>query len=307
MRLMKRRLAKTVVLVAIAGLTGVQFGDVHAGDDTAASVSGTPTGDGLAWHDNYAQAQAEAKRREKMLLIHFVPTEPHPVHDAFQNETMNHPDVVAKLGDYVLAKLPLDAEIVVQGETSRLIDDPSLKEMLRRPGIAIIDYANLEAEHYNHVVSTFPLDGSTRYSPTRMKVILDLPAGTLTQRTMVFAVRTHSENPASTVGHLSPVLSDEAENHSQHQANIGVQGHHAWNTRFHRINRRLANASSSEVVAESWPGENLVEAAIECVRSWRQSPGHWGAVRKRQQMFAYDIKRGSNGVWYATGIFANRR
>jgi hypothetical protein len=57
------------------------------------------------------------------------------------------------------------------------------------------------------------------------------------------------------------------------------------------------------VVAESWPGQELVEACVDCVHSWRQSSGHWSAVQGRQRAFGYDIRRGFNGIWYATGIF----
>jgi len=60
------------------------------------------------------------------------------------------------------------------------------------------------------------------------------------------------------------------------------------------------------VCAESWPGQGLLRAALECVRCWRLSPGHWRAVSSRSDAYGYDIKRGSNGVWYATGIFVNR-
>ena len=67
------------------------------------------------------------------------------------------------------------------------------------------------------------------------------------------------------------------------------------------------NVLAQEVVAESWPNETLVEACVECVDSWRQSPGHWSAVRSRHPLFGYDIKRGRNGIWYATGIFGLRR
>jgi hypothetical protein len=138
-------------------------------------------------------------------------------------------------------------------------------------------------------------------------VLLDLPAGSLTQRTLIFAVRTHPELPASTQGELISVLASESESHSQHQANINLQGHHQWESRFHRINARLpAGMLAQEVCAESWPGQGLFEAAIECVHSWRQSPGHWSAVRTQQSYFGYDMKRGRNGVWYATGIFARR-
>jgi hypothetical protein len=82
-----------------------------------------------------------------------------------------------------------------------------------------------------------------------------------------------------------------------------LQGHHNWETRFVRITSTLDVLSAREVCAESWPGEHLLEAAVECVRCWRLSDGHWSAVNAYQPMFGYDMKRGRNGIWYATGIF----
>jgi hypothetical protein len=106
---------------------------------------------------------------------------------------------------------------------------------------------------------------------------------------------------------LSPLLAKETESHAWHQASIALQGHHNWESRFHAINARLpAGLLAQEVCAESWSGQSLVEAADECVASWRHSPGHWEAVRSRHALFGYDMKRGVNGVWYATGIFARR-
>ena len=140
-------------------------------------------------------------------------------------------------------------------------------------------------------------------------MLMDLPPGSVTQRTMVFAVRIHPEKPASTLGEADPVLYDEAASHSQYQAQIRVQGHQQWESRFHRIISRLFGRGTPgtpcEVVAESWPNENLVDSCVDCVASWRQSSGHWSAVRAQHASYGYDIQRGSNGIWYATGIFSN--
>jgi hypothetical protein len=134
--------------------------------------------------------------------------------------------------------------------------------------------------------------------------MLDLPPGTITERTLIYAVRVHPERPASSDGRLDSYLREEARRHAQYQADICRQGHHFWDARFRRICARLpAGLTAKEVCAESWPGQNLVEAAIECVRCWRLSSGHWSAVRAPQPLYAYDIQRGRNGVWYATGIF----
>jgi len=264
--------------------------------------------DDADWLDDYLEGVRRARTQGRMLLIYFAGPDGDAACRRFWEETLAEPAVIEKLRDYVCVRLPLDAEVVIEGEEIKLIGHFAFREMLRRPGVAIVDYRNREAEFYGQVVSTFPLTRKLRYTAEQVRVILDLPPGTLTQRTLIYAVRTHPERPKSTDGTLSPVLADEAHSHCRYQANIRLQGHHQWGRRFHRINARLPGGLvATEVCAESWPGENLVEAAIECVRSWRLSSGHWSAVRAPQRMFGYDMKRGSNGIWYATGIFGGRQ
>jgi hypothetical protein len=178
-----------------------------------------------------------------------------------------------------------------------------------REGVAIVDFANRDQPFYGYVVSLLPLQPGRyyRYQAKHLPVVLDLPAGTLTQRTMIFAVRIHPEAPASATGELCNVLTDEATHHSTYQSRIRVQGHHRWGERFARITGRLPGGlHAQEVVAESWPHEDVVDAAVDCVDCWRQSSGHWSAVRTWQPRFGYDMRRGSNGIWYATGLFGNR-
>lgn len=104
------------------------------------------------------------------------------------------------------------------------------------------------------------------------------------------------------------MLMREAAGHAAYQASLGMGGHHQWDERFHRINEQLPSGLlAQEICAESWPGQRLVEAAVECVHSWRQSHGHWDAVRTQHPLFGYDMKRSSSGIWYATGIFGRQR
>ncbi len=264
------------------------------------------------WLTDYGMAVAAAKSQGKMLLVFFRDTEGNTLCNRFHAETLSDPEVCKQMARYVCVQVPLGMTMVVRvGEEKReirLFDHEVFEEMLGKPGIAIIDYANREAPYYKRVVSTFPVTQKLWYTPDKMLAILNLPPGTLTQRTLIYAVRTHVERPHSTEGSLCSHLASEATEHSQYQARIRRQGHHFWETRFQRITRRLPGGLvASEVCAESWPGERLVEAAIECVRSWRFSSGHWSAVRTRHDLYAYDMKRGSNGIWYATGIFGQRR
>jgi hypothetical protein len=257
----------------------------------------------IVWHDDYARAVRDAQQQGRMLLIYFCDPGGECDCNRFKAQTLDDPAVCSKLQDYVCMQAPLDASIISDGKKTVLLEHEAFREMLGKPGIAIIDYRQEDSPEYGKVVSAFPITKSLWYTPEKMAVILDLPPGTLTQRTLIYAVRTHPEKPASTNGKESSYLLDEARNQSQYQADIRVQGHHFWESRFHRICSRLNSSSASEVCAESWPGQNLVDAAIECVHSWRQSSGHWSAVRSPQRQFGYDMKRGANGVWYATGIF----
>lgn len=280
---------------------------VLAGTMQASATENAATETELTWHDNYADAVRQAEVLGKFLLIHFYDPNATNVTEAFEQKSLAEANVQGLLAKYVRVRVPLDTKITSGGKKVELLKHPSFAEMLGRPGIAMIDYMHAGAKYYGHVVSTFPFSEGRYYGADRMQVVLDLPEGTLTQRTMVYAVRIHPEAPKSTEGDLHHILANEAQSHSQHQAAIRNQGHHRWDSRFYRISARLHGSGAQEVVAESWPGENLVEACVECVNSWRQSPGHWSAVRGRHLSFGYDIKRGSNGIWYATGLFANVR
>ena len=276
-------------------------------DESAASRQARSIPPDWIVRDDYKRAMDEATEDRKMLLIYFHERTPNTAQRAFEIETLANLEIQEKLKRYVFLKLPRDARITSGGKSIALLEHPAFAEMLGREGVAIIDLVHERADYFGHVVSTFPFTPGKYYRKNAMSVILDLPPGSLTQRTMIYAVRIHPEGPASTQGQLHATLANEAKSHAVYQASIQVQGHHSWDSRFHRINAQLPNGVlAQEVVAESWPNENLVEACIDCVHSWRQSPGHWGAVRSRHPLFGYDIKRGGNGIWYATGIFGRR-
>jgi hypothetical protein len=265
--------------------------------------------DPLAWMEDYAEAMQTAKDRQKMLLVHF--SEKNSGMSAAIERSLAQPQMRKRLDNYVLARVPLGATIQSGGKPVRVIDHPAFSELRGGTGLAVIDLAHKKRPYYERVVSALPTTSGRFYQfrPEHLPTLLDLPAGTLTQRTMIFAVRTHNERPASTTGEADPVLLDEATQHSTHQARVRASGHHGWGGRFQRIIGRLTGrgrySAPVEIVAESWPGQDLNDACHDCVQSWRQSGGHWSKVRAHHASYGYDIQRGPNGIWYATGIFAN--
>ncbi|MGY8767429.1 MAG: hypothetical protein ACKVH8_03200 [Pirellulales bacterium] len=272
------------------------------------SPQGMHANDLQPWHSSYSKAVKSAKQHKKSLLLLFYNPNKEATLQQFENQILIDADIHAKLKSYVLAKLSTDSSLIIDGEETRLLDHDSFSYLYQDHGIAVIDYTDSETENYGRVVSAFPFRDNRTRSIQETKTILDLPPGSLTQRTLIYAVRMHSDQPKSTGGLMRKLLSKATQNHSQLQANMTLQGHHSWESRFHEISSELpAELVPTEVCAESWPGQNLEDAAIEFVRSWRHSSGHWSAVSDENVYYGYDMKRGNNGTWYATGIFARKR
>ncbi|MHB8865214.1 MAG: hypothetical protein ACYC6N_22785 [Pirellulaceae bacterium] len=268
---------------------------------------GAPDRAAPGWLSSYPQGMAEAKQSARKMLVYFCPDD-RPLDQDRLVRQLSQDQVLRPLAEkYVLVRVPLATRATVGGQNLRLIEHAAYAELQRQPGIAIVDFADATSRYYGHVVSVYPLSLPGALTASHLKALLTLPNGSLTQRTLILAVRIHPEGPASTDGTLLTTLAKESESHARHQARINRQGHHNWESRFHRISNRMPGGQlAQEVCAESWPGMGLVAAALDCVHSWRQSSGHWSAVRGRHDYYGYDMKRGSNGTWYATGIFSTR-
>jgi hypothetical protein len=249
--------------------------------------------------DDYAAASAAAQASGALLLVSVEPATAEATDLAGSH--LERPDVQQRFATsgtpWVFCRLGPD-----QGGTD-LIADPSLVEMRRGPGVFVVDHG--PGEYAGRVVSILPRTPGKyyRFSPAHIDELASLPRASLTQRSLILAVRIHPEQPQSTFGTCDPVLCQEALAHSAHQASIRRQGHHNWQTRSQRIVGAVGGGSAAEVCAESWENQDLIDSCVDCVASWRQSSGHWNAVRSPQSAYGYDIRRGGNGIWYATGIF----
>lgn len=235
------------------------------------------TGSERAVHvlQDYSQAFETAERAQKKLLI-----------SVGSNLNLGGLDA-DKLSDFVLCAVDETATVHLNGQEVKLLDHPSFAELEHGAGLAIIDFRN--EEYKQKVVSVLP---ERHVTPENAQALLDLPPGSLTQRTLIWALRVHPERPQSVYGTPAPELLEHCERHS------GVQA--ASNNQHHNLPMNIA---TSEIVAESWPwNHNVVDAAIDVVHSWRQSPGHWGAASSPHQFYGYDMK--TNGQkWFATGVF----
>jgi len=260
----------------------------------------------LVWFTDYYAAYREAAKLQRMLLINFTPCGNSNSQLSIEKTITSRADLRAKLNDVVLCRVPVDVEIISAGKSKKLLDFESFCELCHGPGLLLIDLTNPDASHYGCPVTVLPMQSGKyyRWNVQGLAVALDLPTGTLTQRTLIWAVRMHSEQPKSTGGEFNSHLATGATQHASYQANKQQQGHQNFETRFHRLSA-AAGSSVTEVCAESWPNQTLIDSCIDCVASWRHSSGHWRAVSRPHRAFGYDIRKGRNGIWYGTGLFAD--
>jgi len=262
---------------------------------------------GLKWHTGYVAARRDAERKGRLLLVNFLPNPGDEAQQVLEHAIESDSELREGLADMVLVRLSTEAKTKVDGKMQLLLDQPGFEELQGRAGIAILDLQHKDEPYYGEVVTVLPFaDGKYyRWAPSHLNAVLDLPSGSITQRTMIWAVRIHPEHPASTKGEFHPVLAEAAEEHSEYQARVGVQGHQNFSGRFQRIRSKTDAGRGSEVVAQSWEDQGMIDSCLDCVRSWRHSPGHWGAVRSEHEKYGYDIRRSRRGIWYGTGIFAD--
>lgn len=155
---------------------------------------------------------------------------------------------------HVLCRLPVG---------DRVASHESVRDM-GGSGVFIVDLAN--AAHYRQVVSILP---AKHCSFENIAALLALQSGTLTQRTLVWAVRMHPDKPQSTNGAPGTELMAHAERHSQAQADA--------NRMYHNLPTDIA---TSEIVAYTWDrNRNIVDAAVDLVGYSEtgvdfDSPGH---------------------------------
>jgi len=261
----------------------------------------------LTWHTDYASAYEAARQAKKMLFIFFRDESRPHIADSYERDVLSHTQLRERLNGVVRVVLPTDVATPgkpLETDAARLLDHAAFAFMYKRQGIAMLDLTDKHSTHFGQVVSAHPFSQGRYYTVHGTELVIGLPRGTITQRTLVWAVREHAAGPLSTTGQCHDALLQQANRHSQLQAQFESVGHHDWGTRYNEI-AVATGRSASEVAASSWGAQSLVEAAQQIVQNWAGSGAHWGMVATPQALYGYDMVRAASGNWYGTGIFAN--
>ena len=205
------------------------------------------------WLDDYVDAMDRAKAEGKLMLIHFYRSSDQRRKEAGQaadsvaniERAFSSPAIGEKLGDFVLVKLPIDTAISVQRKPLKVLDHAAFSELHKGPGIAVIDFAHKNSEYFGYVVSVLPFTPGKyyRFQTSHLTALVNLPEGTLTQRSMILAVRIHPEHPASTVVPKTPFCFRKPRAIPIIRPKFMLLGHQGWGSRFQRIIGKLLGAA----------------------------------------------------------------
>lgn len=294
----------------------------------------SPRVETILWETDYENARKTAESSVRQLLIYFYADQDTPNTDEKIEETIvrqgkttvRQPNSVSQsitsacqefdavvlddsfvrssLDRYVLLKLPMDAKTIGDDGTETLIlSQPDFKHMAGYPGLVVMDFEHQDTPYYGQVTGILPFWRTECPTAEQAAIFLELPPGTLTQRTLTYAVRIHPDKPLSSEGEpIAPVV-QVATDHAKYQADRGVIGHHNFGERSRKVIDLLGSGSPSEICAQSWSDKSMFEGALNCMRAWRNSSGHWSIARKNHRYYGYDMTEGKNGTWYAVGFF----
>src|SRR5262249_50266562 len=133
--------------------------------------------------------------QQKFVLLWFFQSEDRAENDRFERDVLQRPEIASAIEQRCVAvKLPTNASVESRDEQIALLDHPAFAELNHAAGLALIDMTDEASPLHRQVVSVYPFTQS-QISTAKLSILLDLPRGTLTQRTLIFAVRTHPELP----------------------------------------------------------------------------------------------------------------
>lgn len=258
----------------------------------------------IEWIEDYGAAMKAADEGNKNLLIYFK-DKASRVADHFEKETLETEEVRKALEAYVLLRLPADYELHETGKDKPvpILRHPFFNEMMGAEGIAIVDFTT-KGHGRSWLIGAFPFvrlpiegnyvgvnyDYLAHYRPfekAQFLTLLGLPPGSLTERSLVFAVRIHPWNLPCTNGTPDATLLNASRNNNRAQCERGL-GHHGF-------------CIGTEIAAPCY-SRYALKAALEAVGGWTGSPGHLSALRTRFSRYGMSLEQGRLG-YFATGNF----
>ncbi len=262
------------------------------------------------WHGDYLAAYQQAINDKKMLVMLF-----HDASNPDLSETRTSGfgagELQESLDKYVRVSLPINfvaPSADPNAPRTRLLEHRSFRHLRDRAGVAIVDLTDAQGPNYGRVVSALPLPSDGRYSPEVLGTLLQLPSGSIGQRSIVLAVRTGVSGDNFTLGDPKAELHQLANRNARLMAQAEQAGSYDQVARVTAIRESFGDdIRIGELYFASEGPATVQEAAIQAVSKWMQSPEERRTLEGRS--FAYGIElfqSPSSQRWFATCIVLSR-
>ena len=244
------------------------------------------------WHQDYLAAYQQAIQDKRMLVMLFRDSA-NPDSSESRTSGFGAEELQPLLDNYVRVSLPISA-IAPSSDpntpSTRLIEHRSFRHLRGQASIAIVDLTDAQGPNYGRVVSALPLPADGRYSPEVLGNLLQLPTGSVGQRSIVLAVRTGLSGENFTSGEPSSQLQQLANRNARLMAQADQVGSYEQAQRVTSIRESFGDGVNiGELLFATEGTASVQEAAIQAVTKWMQSPEDRRVLT--QPSFAYEIGR----------------
>ena len=260
----------------------------------------------LTWHQDYLAGYEQALDERKLLMMVFRDSATSDSVSDFVNR-LAVPSLERKLGD--VARVILPVEVVTPGsdDGQPLLAHRSFRHLGVRPGVVIVDFRDKTSKLYGRVISAMRQPPAGQYSPDSFETLLELPSGTIQQRSLLQAVRTSAADRNFSTSRLSGSLNELANRNARYMAHFGQQGTFDNENRRTQIVEEFGTAATStELVWASSQKMSLHEAARQAVESWTLNPADYFQMTQTSTDYGIDlIQEPTTGLWYATCVIVH--
>lgn len=265
----------------------------------------------LSWHSDYLAAYVEASQEKRFLLMLFrenvVGGEP-----LASADEIFAPSMRPMLEQFSRVELPLNAAMPnLSGNVNNspenelpnlLLKHRSFRHLGMQPGIAVVDLTDPASPNHARVVSVIPLPEGGQFNGEDLMLALNLPKGAISQRTLLFAIRSTVPDSSLSMREFSPALIELAHRNSRYMANAGQTGSFDQENRRQRIEEEFGQqAELKELVFATESEATIHDAALQAVTSWISNSESFEILDAPATAMGMDMFQDSeSGRWFVT-------
>ena len=265
----------------------------------------------LSWHSDYLAAYVEASQEKRFLLMLFrenaIGGEP-----LAPTDSVFDPSLRPMLEQFSRVELPLNAAMPNVSSKSEdpeqdalpnlLLKHRSFRHLGMRPGIAVVDLTDPASPNHARVVSVLPLPENGQFNNADLMLALNLPQGAISQRTLLFAIRSTVPDSSLSMREFSQTLIELAHRNSRFMANAGQVGSFDRENRAQQIEKEFGpQAKLKELVFATEAETRIQDAALQAVTSWISNSESFDILDSPARAMGMEMFQNSeSGRWFVT-------